>query len=361
MKKSSKTLVWIILVLLISAVIFYPKISKIWKKEDNGGGNKKGMAVNADAIIVKPVYLADLVKVSGTLTADEEVDLAFETNGRITDIYFKEGTAVKKGDLLAKLNDRDLQVQLSKLQIQQKLIEEIEFRQRTLLEKEAVSRESYDQVLTQLKSNEAEIEIIKTRISYTEVRAPFDGIIGLRNVSPGAYVTPSVKIARLTKISPLKIDFSVPEKYSGIVKTGNSLDFTVEGFPGKYQARVYAIEPTVDVQTRNILLRAQYNNADRSLLPGRFVSIELITKDINDALCVPSQSIVPEAGKEKVFVVKNGLVKQSFVQTGIRTDVLVQILSGVTAGDTVLTTAILQVKPDMPVKVNNVYPIDKMP
>lgn len=361
MKKSSETQIWVIVGLLLIVLILYPKISKLWKNDEAEGGTQGPMATNAEAVVVKPMYLAESVKVTGTLAADEEVDLAFEANGRITDIYFKEGSSVKKGALLAKLNDRDLQVQLSKLQIQQKLVEEREFRQRTLLEKEAVSREAYDQVLTELKSNEAEIEIINTRIAYTEIRAPFDGVIGLRYVSPGAYVTPTIKVARLTKLSPLKVDFSIPEKYSGTVKVGNNLDFQVEGLDRKYQAKVYAIEPTIDVQTRNILLRASYSNADRSLLPGRFVSIVLVTKDINNALCVPTQSIIPEAGKEKVYLVKNGKVTQSFVQTGIRTDKLIEVLSGIATGDTVLTSGILQAKPDMPVKLTNIYPIDQMP
>ena len=360
MKKSSKTLVWVILGLLLASFILYPKVSKMWKNNEGEGGNKGSMITNAEAVVIKPMYLAESVKVTGTLAADEEVDLAFETSGRLTDIYFKEGAAVKKGDLLAKLNDRDLQVQLSKLQIQQKLIEEKEFSQRTLLEKEAVSREAYDQILTELKSNEAEIEIINTRIAYTEIHAPFEGVIGLRYVSPGAYVTPAVKVASLTKLSPLKVDFSIPEKYSGIVRVGNNLDFLVEGHNKKYQAKVYAIEPTIDIQTRNILLRASYNNSDRSLLPGRFVSIELVTKDINNALCVPTQSIIPEAGKEKVYVVKNGLVKQNFVQTGIRTDKLIEILSGIASSDTVLTTGLLQVKTEMPVNLTNVYSIEQM-
>lgn len=361
MKKSSKTLLWVIVGLFVATLILYPKVSKLWKKDSSGPGNKGPMAVAAEGVIIKPMYLAESIKVTGTLVADEEVDLAFETNGRIVDIFFKEGASVKKGALLAKLNDKDLQVQLQKLQIQQKLIEEKEFRQRTLLEKEAVSRESYDQILTDLKSNEAEIEIIRTRISYTEIRAPFDGVIGLRYVSPGAYVTPQVNIARLTKLSPLKVDFSVPEKYSGTVKVGNSLDFSVEGQAKKYQAKVYAIEPTIDVQTRNILLRARYNNTDQLLLPGRFVSIELITKDINNAICVPTQSIIPEAGIQKVFLAKNGIALQKTVETGIRTDRLVEITSGISAGDTVLTTGLLQVKTEMPVNLTNVYPIEKMP
>ncbi len=360
MNKSSKTIIWIILGILLVALIAYPKVSKSWNK-DKETDTKGPMTTNAEAVVIKPMYLAESVKVNGTLFADEEVDLAFETSGRLTNIYFTEGSSVKKGALLAKLNDKDLQAQLAKLQIQQKLIEEKEFRQRTLLEKEAVSREAYDQILTELKSNEAEIQILNTRVAYTEIHAPFDGVIGLRYVSPGAYVTPAIQIARLTKITPLKIDFSVPEKYSGIVKVGNMLDFTVEGQTKKFQAKVYAIEPTIDVQTRNILLRASYNNSDRTLLPGRFVNIELITKEINNALCVPTQSIIPEAGKEKVYVAKNGLVKQSFVQTGIRTDKLVEILSGVAPGDTILTTGLLQVKAEMPVNIVNVYSIEQIP
>lgn len=361
MKKSSKTLIWVILGLMLTTLILYPKVSKIWKNKNNEDGGDRKVATSVDAVVIKPVYLAESVRVSGTLTADEMVDLSFEASGRITAIYFNEGQAVQKGTLLAKLNDRDLQGQLSKLKIQQKLIEEKEYRQRTLLEKEAVSREAYDQILTELKSNEAEIEIINTRIAYTEIRAPFDGIIGLRYVSPGAYVTPTVHIARLTKISPLKVDFSVPEKYSGIVKVGNNLDFTVEGLPNKYQARVYAIEPTIDVQTRNIILRATYSNAQKNLLPGRFVSIELTTKDKNNAVCVPTQSIIPEAGREKVFLVQNNLIKQSFVQTGIRTDKLIEIISGVSLGDTVITTGILQAKEEMPVTIKNLISIDQMP
>jgi len=361
MKKSNKTILWIFLAAVLAIIILYPKLSKNWgpKKESvKGGAANIGIA---QAIVVKPSYLAESIKVSGTLTADEEVDLSFETSGRITDIYFTEGTSVKKGALLAKLNDKDLQAQLSKLKIQQKLIEEKEFRQRTLLEKEAVSREAYDQILTELKSNEAEIEIIKTRILYTEIHAPFDGIVGLRNVSPGAYVTPAIKIARLTNIASLKVDFSVPEKYSGTVKLGNTLSFTVEGTDKKYQAKVYAIEPTIDVQTRNILLRANYNNTNFTLLPGRFVNIELVTNNINNALCVPTQSIIPEAGIEKVYLASNGIVKQSTVQTGIRTEKLVEILSGVSPGDTVLITGILQVRPDMPIKISKVYSIEELP
>lgn len=361
MKKSFKTIVWVVVIVVLTAFIIYPKISKSWKNKTEAGDNKGAMVTNADAVVIKPMYLAESVKVTGTLTADEEVDLAFESSGRLTDIHFTEGVSVKKGALLAKLNDQDLQAQLSKLQIQQKLIEEKEFRQRTLLEKEAVSREAYDQILTELKSNQAEIEILKTRIAYTEIHAPFDGVVGLRYVSPGAYVTPAVKIARLTKTSPLKIDFSVPEKYSGTVKVGNSLDFSVEGHTQKYKARVYAIEPTIDIQTRNILLRASYSNSDNSLLPGRFVNIELITKDINNALCLPTQAIIPEVGKEKIFVAKNGIIKQSFVKTGIRTEKLVEILSGVSSGDTVLTTGLLQVKSEMPVKLVNIYSIEEMP
>jgi membrane fusion protein (multidrug efflux system) len=361
MKKSSKTRIWVILGLMLTTLILYPKVSKLWKNKNEEGGGNRAMVTSVDAVVIKPIYLAESVRVSGTLTADEMVDLSFETSGRLTAIYFDEGQAVKKGTLLAKLNYRDLQGQLSKLKILQKLIEEKEYRQRTLLEKEAVSREAYDQILTELKSNEAEIEIINTRIAYTEIRAPFDGIIGLRYVSPGAYVTPTVYIARLTKISPLKVDFSVPEKYSGIVKIGNNLDFTVEGLPNKYQARVYALEPTIDVQTRNILLRATYSNTQRNMLPGRFVSIELTTKDKNNAICVPTQSIIPEAGREKVFLVQNNVVKQSFVQTGIRTDKLIEIISGVSSGDTVLTTGILQAKQDMPVTIKNLISIDQMP
>ena len=219
-------------------------------------------------LLIKPEKFSEPVNSTGTLRPDEEVDLAFETSGKIVSIKFTEGTRVKKGDLLAKINDRPLQAQLEKLLAQKKLTEAKEFRERSLLEKDAISQESYDQIVTELQTIEADINLIKARISETELRAPFDGIIGLRYLSEGSYATSSTKIAKLIKISPLKIEFSIPEKYASEIRIGYPVTFTVDGINNNFEASVYAVDPKIDIETRTIVLRALYPNKNEELKSG---------------------------------------------------------------------------------------------
>jgi len=209
----------------------------------------------------------ELIYSTGSLIPDEEVELSFEAPGKVIGIFFSEGTRVKKGELLAKINDRPLQAQLLKLQAQLKLNKEREFRQKQLLERDAISQESYDQVATELQSLEADIMLIQARISETELRAPFDGLVGLRMISEGAFATTQTKIVRLVKISPLKIEFSIPERYAGEVSPGFPITFVLDGVENSFTANVYAVEPKVDVNTRTIIARALYPNRNEELKP----------------------------------------------------------------------------------------------
>lgn len=195
--------------------------------KSNKNGNK---ALNVNALIISTQAMTDDIYTNGDLIPDEEVDLSFETSGKITDINFTEGSTVQKGQLLAKINDRPLQAQLKKLQAQLKLAEDRVFRQNALLVKDAVSKEAYEQVKTDLASLNADIDLIKANIQQTELRAPFDGIIGLRQVSVGSYASPTTIVAKLTKISPLKINFSVPERYAKEIKKGTRLTFSLDGY-----------------------------------------------------------------------------------------------------------------------------------
>src|SRR5690554_4571222 len=204
-------------------------------------------ALFASGYILVPTQMNEMIYSTASLLPDEEVDLAFETSGKVVAISFEEGSRVRKGALLAKINDRPLQAQLLKLQAQKKLVEEREFRQRQLLDRDAISRESYDQVATELQTIEADIMLLEARISETELRAPFHGIVGLRMVSEGAFATTQTKIVRLVKLSPLKIAFSISERYSGEVVPGFPITFNIEGLPDSFDARVYAIEPKVDI------------------------------------------------------------------------------------------------------------------
>lgn len=307
--------------------------------------------LNVNARILRPTRIADEIQVSGSLIPDEEVDLSFETSGKIVEINFEEGSAVRKGQLLAKVNDRQLQAQLQRLLAQLKLAEDRVFRQDALLKRDAVSQEAYEQVKTELATLNADIEIVKAEIALTELRAPFDGIIGLRKVSVGAYASPSTVVAKLTRISPLKVDFSIPERYAGQVRKGANLTFTLVGSLNVYQAKVYATGSRMD-DMHTLPVRAIYPNTDGSVLPGRYVSIVLKKEEIPDAIVVPTEAIVPEMGKDKVFLYRNGKAQPVEVATGIRTESVVQIIDGLQVGDTVLTSGTLQLRTGLPVTLD---------
>lgn len=313
---------------------------------------QRTLKVNAQ--IITPHLLTDEILVTGRLVPDEEVNLSFETSGKITEIYFTEGTLVKRGTLLAKVNDRQLQAQLKRLEAQIPLAEDRVFRQNALLKRDAVSKEAYEQVKTELATLNADIENIKANIDMTELRAPFDGIIGLRQVSVGAYASPTTIVAKLTKVTPLKVEFAVPERYAREIKRGTNLDFKVEGKLNSYPAQVYATESSLDMETHSLTIRAIYPNRNGELLAGRYADIKLKQKEIADAIAIPSEAIVPEMGKNKVFVYRSGVADPVDVVIGIRTEAEVQIVQGLAAGDTILTSGTLQLRKGMPVELQTI-------
>lgn len=312
-------------------------------------GGKKVLEVSAR--IISPRLLTDEIPVIGRLVPDEEVQLSFETSGKITDIYFQEGSSVKKGTLLAKVNDAQLQAQLARLEAQVPLAKERVYRQSTLLQRDAVSKEALEIVKTELATLNADIEKTKAQIEQTELRAPFDGVIGLRQVSVGSYASPSTVVAKLTSVTPIKIEFSVPERYASEVKRGTNLEFTVEGKLEAFKAQVYATEASLDAETHTLLVRALYPNANGELLSGQYAGIRLKQKEVADAIAIPSEAIVPEMGKNKVFVYRDGKAEPADVVTGIRTDSEIQIVSGLEFGDTILTSGTLQLRKGSAVKI----------
>ncbi|WP_291530121.1 efflux RND transporter periplasmic adaptor subunit [Bacteroides sp. UBA939] len=308
--------------------------------------------LNVNAKIIKPQLLKDDVPLTGITLPDEEVDLSFEASGKIIEINFEEGTLVKKGQLLAKVNDRPLQAQLQRLVSQLKLAEDRVFRQNALLERDAVSKEAYEQVKTELATLKADIDLIQANIAQTELRAPFDGMIGLRQVSVGFYATPTTIVAKLTKITPLKIEFAVPERIASDIKIDAGVSFEVEGRLDRLQAKVYARESSIDINTHTLTVRALYPNTNGRVMPGRYASIHLNRTEIVDAIAIPSEAIVPEMGKDKVFLYKSGKAEPVEIQTGIRTEAEVQVLRGINAGDTIITSGTLQLRTGLPVTLD---------
>ena len=360
MNKKTK---WGIIILVGAGIIGGGIYSQLPKKNDElaaadkvmSGNQKRGKQVlNVNAKVIKPQSLTDEFTTTGVLLPDEEVDLSFETSGKIVEINFEEGTPVKKGQLLAKVNDRQLQAQLQRLVSQLKLAEDRVFRQDALLKRDAVSKEAYEQVKTDLATLNADIEIVKANIALTELRAPFDGIIGLRQISVGSYASPTTIVAKLTKITPLKVEFSVPERYASQIKKGTNLNFRIEGKLDAFSAKVYAVESTIDPNLHQYTARALYPNTNRALLPGRYTSIQLKKEEIPNAIAIPTEAIVPEMGKDKVFLYKSGKAEPVEVTTGIRTDAEVQIVRGLQVGDTILTSGTLQLRLGLPVTLDNI-------
>lgn len=369
-KRIIRISITIILILFVLGIILYPKIKPLFKKSSAqglpvagrgpGGGMGGGQPLFASGFVVTPTNMSELVYSTGTLIPDEEVELSFETSGKVVAIYFSEGTRVKRGDLLAKINDRPLQAQLLKLQAQKKLTEEREFRQRQLLDRDAISRESYDQVATELQSQEADILLLEARIAETELRAPFDGIVGLRMISEGAFASTQTKIVRLVKVSPLKIEFSIPERYAGEISPGYPISFVIDGNPTTFNANVYAVEPKIDINTRGIVARALYPNTREELKPGRFASVRLLLSQIEKTVSIPTEAVIPEMDGEKVFIMRNGIAQRVNVTTGLRTESRIQIRTGLDFGDTLLTTAILQLRDGSRVQLDTLI-IDSVP
>jgi membrane fusion protein (multidrug efflux system) len=346
-----KHIVYSLLIIGFGAFIGYRIISNKNKNEDPKGKDGKNKVMNVSGIVVHTQTFDNNLSLSGSIEANEQVDIRSEISGIVEGIYFKEGSNVSKGQILFKVNDIELRAQLAQAKTKQGLASENERRAKLLLAKEAISQEEYDVARADYKLAQSQVQLIDAQIAKTSVRAPFSGKIGLRSISPGTYITPSLLVAKLVNIGKLKITFSIPEKYANQVKTNTNLSFTVAGSTDKYFAKVYAIEPEVAVETRTLQVRALAENKDGKLLPGTFANVELPLDIIKDAIVVPSEAIIPVQDGKKVLISINGKVKEIKVETATRTDASILVLSGLKSGDTLLTTGVMSLKEDDAVKV----------
>ena len=314
--------------------------------------NKSSQPMMVSGIIVTTQDIEDKIFASGTLLAREEVEIRNEVAGRITSILFKEGTKIKKGELLLTLYDDDLIAQQKKLQLQKDVFQKTEERQKDLLSVNGISQQEYELSQNQLMTMNADLELVNSEISKTRIRAPFNGVIGLKTVSPGAYVAPNTRIATIQSVDSVKLEFTVPERYRSLINDGTEISFTTESSEGVFTGKIYAFEPKIDLQTRSVVVRAICSNKDLKLFPGSFANIEIPLKKISKAILVPTHALIPELKSQKLFISKNGKAEKVSVDTGVRNDSAIQITSGIQEGDTVLITGLMQMKPGIPVKVN---------
>jgi membrane fusion protein (multidrug efflux system) len=310
--------------------------------------------VPIDVLVVKAQPFSYKVEASGTIQAQEFVELKPETNGRIVKLNIIEGTMVKQNELLAKLNDDDLQAQLSKAQSQYEIALRNLDRLTKLKEAEGLNQQEYDIAENQVNNLKADVAYNKALIRKTEIRAPFAGIIGLRNVSMGAFVSNQTVLATLQQVDQLKVDFVLPESQLSIVKKGMNIQVDPPQSDDMFTAKVIAIEPQINATTRNIKVRAQLTKSSPLLSPGAFVKTMITMDQKNNAILVPTNCIIPDTRSKKIAVIRNGKAAFEVVETGFRTEDQVEILKGLHIGDTVALNGILYLKPEAPVKVKTV-------
>lgn len=320
-----------------------------------GPGSSRGMAqgpIAVDGFVVAARSISENIEVPGTLLPFEETQIRAEVGGRIVELNINEGAIVSKGTVLVKLFDKDLQAQLRKLEVQLQIAAKSEERSGELLKIQGISQQDYDLSALNVENLRADIEATQIAISKTEIRAPYTGKVGLRNVSLGAYIAPNDVITIIRQVDKLKLEFSIPEKYAKEITPGYAIRFQVDGGSGNHQAKVLATENSVDQNTRTLKVRALVDAKHPELIPGVFAKVNLQLGKNEKALMVPTQSVIPTARNKQVIVVRGDSVLYSVVETGVRDSAFVQVTSGLSVGDTVVTTGLMAIRPESKVKIS---------
>jgi membrane fusion protein (multidrug efflux system) len=328
-------------------LLLLPGIFSCSQKKDK---IKDRPAVSVDVIIAEKVNFPTSIEVNGVALSEEMIELYPEISGRLTYLNIPDGAPVSKGTVLAKINDAELQAQLEQQKVQLTLAVKTEQRLKKLLEVNSVNQSEYDVALSQVNTINANINVLNAQIDKTIIRAAFSGNLGLRMVSPGAFVSPQTILGTLQQADKIKIDFAVPETYSNLIKVGNIVDIRTNESEEIQRAVISAIEPQINTDTRNIKVRARLENS--KIGPGSFVKV-LLSKN-NQVIVVPSNAIIPDAASNQVIVIRNNKAAFINVETGIRNSDVVELLSGVVPGDSVVISGVLFVRPNAPVKIRNV-------
>lgn len=305
-----------------------------------------------DVIIAGGSNITNTIEVGGTVIPNEMVNINSEISGRLVFLNIPDGGRVSKGTVLAKINDADLQATLSKTKVLLDMAQKTEQRLRKLLTISGINQADYDLALNQVNSYKADLTVTQAQIDKTIIKAPFNGVLGLRMISPGAYVTPATILSSLQQVDRVKIDFNVPEAYTNLIHKGSSITIQTNESNESRRAIVVATDPQLNLTTRNLKVRALLEGA--SINPGTFVKVLLANNTGNDNIMVPTNCIIPDARAKKVIVVKNGMGVFVDIETGFRSPGMVEVTKGIKVGDSIVVTGVLFVRPKLPVKVRGV-------
>ena len=344
---------------IVSSLLFATLLfasSGCHKKSKAGAAGTISAAFVVDVVAIEPRPFRETLFATGSLVARETVQLQSERAGVVREIRFEEGKPARTGDILVVIDDTELRAQLDRAQATLKLGEVTHARQRTLLESRGISQAEFEQSQANLDIGKAEVALIESQLAKTRIRAPFDGVAGLRRVSVGTYLTPGTVICSFQDIDSLKIDFSLPERYLGYLALGQRVTFRIAGRAEKFEATIAAIEPSVDVETRSLLIRATVPNEEQRLLAGSFAEVEVTLGEIKDAILIPPIALIPGLKQQTVFVYRDGKAEERKVQPGLRTADAVQIVEGLAPGDQLITSGVLQLRPGMKVQVKRQAP-----
>jgi membrane fusion protein, multidrug efflux system len=312
-------------------------------------GPPPGMPVEAAAVIMASISRE--VSAVGTLHADEAVVIASEIAGRVVEIAFAEGAPVRSGQVLLRLESSVQNAELARSRASLALSEANYQRAEGLLRDEAIAKRERDEAYAQWQLDEANVRLSEAQLAKTVLRAPFNGVIGLRSVSVGGYLRPGDAVASLSAVDSIKVDFRIPEGFARSLRTGQSIKVTVDAMPGlAFAGQVYAIDPSIDSNGRSVLLRARVTNPQRRLNPGMFARVALVLEERPTALLVPEEALIAGA-QQLVYKVVDGLVEAVPVTLGLRQQGRVEVTEGLSAGDVVITAGQMKVRPGMPVMV----------
>lgn len=323
--------------------------------EENNGGTRTRGPIPADGFLVQPRAVSENVEVPGTLLPEEETELRAEVSGRVVSLDMPEGVIVPKGKLLVKLFDGDLRAQLRKLEVQLQIAEKSEERLSELLKISGISQQDYDLAQLNVENLRVDIEATKIAIAKTEIRAPYAGRLGLRYISLGSYLSPNDIVTSISQVDRLKLEFAIPEKYAKSIAPGDKVSFRVDGGQQAHQATVVATENSVDVTTRTLMVRALVAGGNRELVPGIFAKVNLKLGQSDAALMIPTQAVIPQARGKQVILYRKDSVLFREVETGIRDSAYVQITNGLQAGDTVIISGLMAIRPASTVRLVNIH------
>ena len=319
------------------------------QKKQKDGGPK---AAIVDVIIASNNKINKQIEVNGSVLPNEMTTIQSEVSGRVTFLQIPEGSTVAAGTVLARINDADLKASQQKINVQLDLAQKNEVRLKKLLSIGGINQADYDVVLNQVNTLKADLSVLQAQLDKTVIKAPFAGILGLRMISMGAYLTPAIVITTIQQVNQLKIDFSIPEIYAQKVKKGTIVHVQSADNKTKSDAVVIATEPLINATTRNLKVRALLRGQAFNL--GAFVKISIDASAPANSILIPSNCIIPESTVKKVVVVKDGIGQLVEVETGERNEGLVQIVKGLSVGDSIAVSGVLFVKPNAPVKVRSV-------